>query len=458
MKTFEFVRPADSAAAIATAAQAKTAQQGADVRFVAGGTTLIDLMKLNVETPARVLDINRLPLDKIEATPDGGLKIGATVRNSDLANHPTVKRDYAVLSQAILAGASAQLRNMATTAGNLLQRTRCLYFRDTAMPCNKRQPGTGCPAITGSNRMLAILGTSEHCIATNPSDMCVAMAALEATIHVQGSKGSRAIPIADFHLLPGNTPHRETVSSLATSSRTSRCRHPSKESKQLYLKLRDRASYEFALASAAVVITLAGQNVTRARIALGGVGTKPWRSREAEAALVDQPANGANFRKAAEAAMREAKPQSDNAFKIELARRCLTHALQMASHADSGNDRTCQRHKKSRRRHPLAVITRRVDGPLKVTGQAQYASDFHFPGLLYGVPVEATIAKGKVIKLDTAAAEKMPNVRAILHRENIGKIFRSVLGPGSKASATSGGRRSRTNVSLLRPVHRAGCR
>src|SRR6266478_4004443 len=175
MKTFEFTRPADAGAAIATASHSKTAQQGSDVRFIAGGTTLLDLMKLNVETPARVLDINRLPLDKIEATHDGGLKIGATARNSDLANHPTVQRDYSVLSQALLAGASAQLRNMATTAGNLLQRTRCMYFRDTAMPCNKREPGTGCPAITGSNRTLAVLGTSEHCIATNPSDMCVAM-------------------------------------------------------------------------------------------------------------------------------------------------------------------------------------------------------------------------------------------------------------------------------------------
>src|SRR5947209_10583394 len=211
MKTFEFIRPADPAAAVASAARAKTAQQGADVRFLAGGTTLLDLMKLNVETPARLLDINRLPLDKIEASPDGGLKIGATVRNSDLANHASVRRDYAVLSQALLAGASAQLRNMATTAGNLLQRTRCVYFRDTAMPCNKREPGTGCPAITGSNRTLAVLGTSEHCIATNPSDMCVAMTALEAVIHVQGAKGARAIPIGHFHLLPGNTPDRETV-------------------------------------------------------------------------------------------------------------------------------------------------------------------------------------------------------------------------------------------------------
>jgi xanthine dehydrogenase YagS FAD-binding subunit len=333
MKTFEFIRPADSAAAVATAAQAKTAQQGADVRFVAGGTTLIDLMKLNVETPTRVLDINRLPLDKVEATPEGGLKIGATVRNSDLANHPTVKKDYAVLSQALLSGASAQLRNMATTAGNLLQRTRCMYFRDTAMPCNKREPGSGCPAITGSNRMLAILGTSEQCIATNPSDMCVAMAALEATIHVQGHKGSRAIPFGDFHLLPGDTPQRETVLEPGDLITHVTLPPPVAGSKQTYLKLRDRASYEFALASAAVVVTIAGGNVTRARIALGGVGTKPWRSPEAEAALVGQAANQANFRKAAEAALQNAKARSENGFKIELAKRCLAHALNVAATA-----------------------------------------------------------------------------------------------------------------------------
>jgi len=330
MKTFEFIRPADAGAAITTAAQAKTAQQGAEVRYIAGGTTLLDLMKLNVETPGRLLDINRLPLDKIETTADGGLKIGATVRNSDLAHHATVRRDYAVLSQAILAGASTQLRNMATTAGNLLQRTRCAYFRDTAMPCNKREPGTGCPAITGSNRTLAVLGTSEHCIATNPSDMCIAMAALEATIHVQGPKGSRAIPIGDFHLLPGKTPHRETVLEPGDLITHVTLPAPIKGSKQLYLKLRDRASYEFALASAAVVISITGQNVTRARIALGGVGTRPWRSQEAEAVLVGHPANGANFRRAAEAALRDAKPQSENGFKVELAKRCLTHALHMA--------------------------------------------------------------------------------------------------------------------------------
>ena len=333
MHTFEFTRPSDPASAVATAAKAKTAQQGADVRFVAGGTTLLDLMKLNVETPARVLDINRLPLDKIEKSPDGGLKIGATVRNADLAHDETVKKDYAVLSQALLNGASAQLRNMATTAGNLLQRTRCMYFRDTAMPCNKREPGTGCPAITGANRTLAILGTSEHCIATNPSDMNVAMAALEATIHVQGPNGPRAIPIGDFHLLPGDTPQRETVLEPGDLITHVTLPPPIAGSKQVYLKLRDRASYEFALSSAAVVITLEGGKVTRARIALGGVGTKPWRSPEAEAALVGQPANEQSFRSAAEAALRGAKPQSENGFKIELAKRCLTHALKMATTA-----------------------------------------------------------------------------------------------------------------------------
>src|SRR5205809_3864044 len=318
MHTFEFSRPPDPTSAIEMAATARTAQQGAEVRFVAGGTTLLDLMKLNVETPARLLDINRLPLDKIQATGDGGLKIGATVRNSDLANHPAVQRDYAVLSQAILAGASAQLRNMATTAGNLLQRTRCVYFRDTAMPCNKREPGTGCPAITGANRMLAVLGTSEHCIATNPSDMCVAMAALEATIHIRGPKGTRAIPIGDFHLVPGSTPNRETVLEAGDLITHVTLPPPVAGSRQVYLKLRDRASFEFALSSAAVVLAVASGKITRARIALGGVGTKPWRSPEAEAALTGKPANDAGFRQAAEAALRNAKPQRENKFKIEL--------------------------------------------------------------------------------------------------------------------------------------------
>src|SRR5712672_1280126 len=204
MQSFEYQRAQDAPTAIAAGAKSGT-------RFVAGGTTLLDLMKLNVEQPEHVVDINHLPLDRVEPLADGGLKIGATVRNSALANHPIVQRDYAVLSQALLAGASGQLRNMATTGGNLLQRTRCMYFRDTAMPCNKREPGTGCSAIGGANRTLAILGTSEHCIATNPSDMNVAMAALEATIHVQGIGGERSVPIDEFFLLPGDTPHRENV-------------------------------------------------------------------------------------------------------------------------------------------------------------------------------------------------------------------------------------------------------
>jgi len=331
MHAFEFLRPENAAAAITVAGQAKTAQQGADVRFVAGGTTLIDLMKLEVETPARLVDINRLPFDKIEEMPDGGLKIGATVRNSDLENHARVQRDYSVLSQAILSGASAQLRNMATTAGNLLQRTRCVYFRDTAMPCNKREPGTGCPAITGSNRTLAILGTSDHCIATNPSDMCVAMAALEATIHVEGARGARTIAFGDFHVLPGSTPHRETVLEPGDLITHVTLPPPRAGSRQVYLKLRDRASYEFALASAAVVMHLTRGTISDVRIALGGVGTKPWRSPEAEAVLAGKPASAENFRQAAEATLRNTKPQSENTFKIELAKRCLTHALQTAA-------------------------------------------------------------------------------------------------------------------------------
>src|SRR5256885_4124656 len=248
MQSFEFLRAQDASSAIAAGARSNTAQQGASVRFVAGGTTLLDLMKLNVERPLSVIDINRLPLDKIEQLPGGGLNIGATVRNSDLAHHALVQRDYAVLSQAILAGASAQLRNMATTGGNLLQRTRCVYFRDTATPCNKRELGTGCPAITGHNRTLAILGASEHCIATNPSDMCVAMAALEVTIHIQGTKGSRAVAFGDFHLLPGETPHRQTVLEPGDLITHVTLPAPIVGSKQIYVKLRDRASYEFALA------------------------------------------------------------------------------------------------------------------------------------------------------------------------------------------------------------------
>jgi xanthine dehydrogenase YagS FAD-binding subunit len=331
MQSFQFIRADDVAAAIAAGARASTAQQGATVRFVAGGTTLIDLMKLEVERPESVVDISRLPLDAIDRLPDGGLSIGATARNSALAQHEAVRRDYAVLSQAILSGASTQLRNMATTAGNLLQRTRCVYFRDTATACNKRAPGSGCSAIDGANRTLAVLGTSEHCIATNPSDMNVALAALEATVHVRGVAGERSIPFADFHLLPGDHPERETVLEPGDLITRVTLPPPAPGSRSLYLKLRDRASYEFALASAAVVVTLDEGRITRARLALGGVATKPWRPVDAEAALSGRAPDGAAFREAAEIALRGAKPRSENGFKVELAKRCLAHALELAT-------------------------------------------------------------------------------------------------------------------------------
>src|SRR5260221_4348378 len=310
MHPFELIRAIDVTEAIQGAAESSTAQQGVQVRFVGGGTTLIDLMKLNVEKPQKVIDINGLPLDKVEVLPDGGLKIGAVVRNSDLAHHAAVVRDYPVLSQALLSGASAQLRNMATTGGNLLQRTRCVYFRDTTMPCNKREPGTGCSAIGGFNRTLAILGTSEHCIASNPSDMSVALTALEATLHIQGTKGERIVSIDQFFLLPGDTPHRETVVEAGELITFVTLPPPSVGNKSIYLKLRDRASYEFALASAAVVATVQKRRNTRIRIALGGVGPKPWRSPEAARALGGKTAHHENLLAAAGTTLREDRPQS----------------------------------------------------------------------------------------------------------------------------------------------------
>jgi xanthine dehydrogenase YagS FAD-binding subunit len=332
MQTFEFTRPTDLTSAATAAASANTAQQGAEIRFIAGGTTLIDLMKLNVEQPHTLIDLNRLPLGDVEALPGGGLKIGALVRNSDLAHHSSVLSDYPVLSQALLSGASAQLRNKATTAGNLLQRTRCMYFRDTTMPCNKREPGSGCGAINGVNRMMAILGTSEHCIATNPSDMNVALTALEATIHIQNGQRTRSIPINEFYVLPGDSPQRETVLEPGDLITHVTLPAPVAGSKSLYLKLRDRASYEFALASAAVIIKVENNRVSYARVALGGVGTKPWRSQEAEQALAGAPLlSGSSFRNAAEAALQGARPQTQNGFKIELAKRCLTHALKLVT-------------------------------------------------------------------------------------------------------------------------------
>lgn len=328
MIDFALSRATTAAEASQQAATTKTAQQGAQVRYIAGGTTLVDLMKLDVETPERVIDINRLDLSKVEQQSDGSLRIGALVRNSDLAHDPNVLRDYPVLSQALLAGASAQLRNMATTGGNLLQRTRCPYFRELAYAeCNKRTPGSGCAAIDGHNRTHAILGTSDHCIATHPSDMAVAMTALEARIHILGAGGERDVPIGDFYLLPGTTPHLENVLKPGDLITYVTLPAPQAGSKSHYLKLRDRASYEFALASAAVVVQSEGGRIRRARVALGGVGTRPWRSPEAEHALAGKPANEATFRAAADAALRGARPQHDNGFKVELAKRCLVRAL-----------------------------------------------------------------------------------------------------------------------------------
>jgi len=298
--------------------------------FVAGGTTLIDLMKLDVMTPSSLVDINRLPLDTIEHLPDGSVRIGAMVRNSDLAHDQTVATRFPVLSQALLSGGSPQLRNVATTGGNLMQRTRCYYFRDTAYACNKRQPGSGCAAIDGYNRIHAVLGGSDHCIATHPSDMAVALVALDAVVHIQGRDGERTVPAGEFHLLPGQTPHLETVVqpgeliTYVTVPKSPFAAHSA------YVKLRDRASYEFALASAAAALELEGHRIRAVRLVLGGVATKPWRALEAERILDGATADEQTLQAAAAAAMKGATPHRHNAFKIELAKRAIVRALKNA--------------------------------------------------------------------------------------------------------------------------------
>ncbi len=306
---------------------------GAETKFIAGGTNLIDLMKENVARPRRLIDITRLgDLAKIEPTADGGLRLGALVTNANTAYHPEVEKRYPLLSKAILAGASAQLRNMATNGGNLLQRTRCYYFYDSVLPCNKREPGSGCPAIAGFDRIHAILGTSDACIATHPSDMCVALAALEAVVRVARKNGEeRAIPFAEFHRLPGDTPHLDTnllpdeiITSIDLPARgfAEHC---------TYLKLRDRTSYAFALVSVAVGLEMDGDTITTARLALGGVAHKPWRDPEAEALLVGKPATPDLFRAAGETIVRGARGFGFNTFKIELAKRAVARALTEAS-------------------------------------------------------------------------------------------------------------------------------
>jgi xanthine dehydrogenase YagS FAD-binding subunit len=320
MEPFKYLRVQDNQSAIQAAGIA-------NVKFIAGGTNMLDLMKLNIETPKQVVDINRLSLNKIEELQNGNIRIGALVKNSDLAYSPVIKKNYPVLSEALLSGASPQLRNMASVGGNLMQRTRCPYFYSTDFACNKRLPGSGCAAISGYNRMNAILGTSDKCIATHPSDMCVAMAALGAVVHVQGSKGTRIIPFSEFHLLPGQTPHSEHELKPGELITHVEIPHLPYAAKSHYLKVRDRASYEFALASAAVILNIQNGRIQNAHVALGGVGTKPWRATLAEKVLLGAQATESMYRTAAEAALSQAKPNKDNAYKIELAKRTLVRAL-----------------------------------------------------------------------------------------------------------------------------------
>jgi xanthine dehydrogenase YagS FAD-binding subunit len=299
-------------------------------QLLAGGTNLIDEMKLGLQNPQQLVDINALPLDRIEALPGGGVRIGATVRNSNLAWDATVRKSYPVLSQAILSGASPQLRNMATTAGNILQKTRCTYYRDTNYACNKRTPGSGCAAIDGYNRGHAILGTSSQCIATHPSDMCVALIALDAVVKTTGPHGERSISFANFHVAYGDDPARENV--LLPGEMITSVDLPAMPwaTRSVYVKVRDRAAFDFALVSAAVVLDVQGNTIRQARVALGGVATKPWRSADAEHALIGKAATDETFAAAGLAAVKEAKPQKFNAFKVELARRTLAVALSSA--------------------------------------------------------------------------------------------------------------------------------
>jgi xanthine dehydrogenase YagS FAD-binding subunit len=302
-----------------------------DAKFIAGGTNLLDLMKDHVERPSRLIDITHLPLKTVEETPDGGLRIGALVPNSDLAYHPLIVQRYPLLGSAILSGASQQLRNMASTGGNLLQRTRCAYFYDVVTPCNKREPGSGCSAIGGINRMHAILGASEACIAAHPSDMCVALAVLEAKVHVAGPGGNRTIAIEDFHRLPADTPHLDT--NLHPHEMITAIELPGRgfAGNYSYLKIRDRLSYAFALVSVAAALELDGGVIKEARVALGGVAHKPWRDRTAEAVMHGQAPNEAVFRRAAEVLLQNAKGYGHNTFKIELARLTIVRALTQAA-------------------------------------------------------------------------------------------------------------------------------
>jgi len=321
MRQFEYTAATD----IRGATQAISTKPGS--AFIAGGTGLIDLMKLDVETPQQLVDINRLPFAEITENANHGLRIGAMARNSVVAWNPLVRERYPLLSESLLAGASAQLRNMATVGGNLMQRTRCTYFRDVHETCNKRSPGSGCAAAEGHHRTHAIFGTSEHCFATHPSDMCVALVCLSAVVEVQGPSGMRRIPIEDFHKLPHDTPQIETALARDEVITGIELPPPSGKSRSIYRKVRDRASYEFALVSAAVLIETSAGMIDDVRIAFGGVATKPWRSAPAEKVLKGARADEAAFRSAAEAAVNGALLHRDNKFKVELLKRTLMLAL-----------------------------------------------------------------------------------------------------------------------------------
>ena len=325
MNEFKYLRATDESNAVTQLSKESKA------KFLGGGTNLIDLIKENIEKPSALVDVSRLALKEIKKTSGGGVSIGATAKNSDTANHFLIRENYPLLSQAILSGASAQIRNMATNGGNLLQRTRCLYFYDTAMRCNKRAPGTGCDAHGGLNQFSAVLGWNEKCVATHPSDMSVALAALDAVVNVKSKDGkTRAIQFADFHRLPENTPEKDNnlnEGELITSIELPKSNFAKNS---YYLKVRDRTSYAFALVSVAAALEMNGKTIKQARIALGGVAHKPWRALEAEKILVNAKANDATFQRAAEAALKDARPLEHNGFKITLAKRAIVRALKKA--------------------------------------------------------------------------------------------------------------------------------
>ena len=325
MKNFTYVRPNSVEDAVSRATSDRNSM------FIAGGTNLVDRLKVFLDEPSQLVDVSRLAMKQIEPTNEGGLRIGALVTNTELANHMEVRSNYPLLSRAILAGASQQIRNMATVGGNLMQRTRCPYYYDTAFPCNKREPNTGCPAATGINRIHAILGASESCVAVNPSDMSVALAALDTVVEVQGMEGKREIPLVDFHRLPGDTPERDTNLEPGELITTLILPPSSFAKSGVYLKLRDRASYAFALVSVATALEVSGDKIKTARVALGGVAHKPWRATEAEEFLIGKVANKSTFEEAAEIALKDAQPLAHNGFKVELSKRVIRRALAISA-------------------------------------------------------------------------------------------------------------------------------